>query len=1155
LVIVVPLLAALVVLFDALGAIGPAPAAGVKKKKNEQRTRWSERAVVIGTGGALVAAAVTLLRVVTGAGFGYFQLVHGERIGMTDVSLTLSLDAMRAALAVAAAGGASWAALLLAKKTDARTHAGLLAMLTGAELVIASDGAFGIVAGAFALGAGALLAREAGAEGAVATARMSGASGALVLIGASILSWGIAGAWSDGDFTPELYPRFTLAKKTTPISDETRKSFTKGDGKKAAAVSMAAMGGAFLYLDDSRTPWEIEKHAVHPPFVEEPLAAGIHSFRIHSGVGLDDHVVAHVTIEDGQNATIVPVGSTLSPRELRDQLDVIPAPTEDLPMPTRDGFGTTQILGIGVATLGQWLFVLAAAALAFASMQWGRERPSPFVRARSLVMLACAAAIAHRVDFLGRCPTAAWLGVIAIAGALGFVASRAAQDPFERVASLVRAAAESVRSFDERVLDAPFRILSLSRAARGTATTIVAFVIGLASLLAATDARAADTAATSAPGQKVSVTANGTRGPLILTPKGADLVGQIDIENRGKEPLSVLRVAVRTDAHDVRAPVVLGVKTESPLPMTLAPGAHLKANVTLNRATHVDEVFAHIIVTTTDEHAGEVAIGVIGYLPQRAAEPLGKNGLSMLILVLVAAGVLAFVVRAMKVEWAGRFAAVGAAAGLAVLGLLLHRFEPALSRLDGNDGLSFIERSELFPSLGSELFFAADGLSLVVATALVFAAGVALLFSDRSGAKDDTPTFERALVLLAVAAGVGAVFARDLLLFVVLFGAACSLATLVVRAASPSGNLAFGKMRAVVFIALVLVALTVFALRGASDHAFLVDGTKVDHTFGIADLSRVAFAQKNATFLGGRLVTTAYVVLVLAFAALAGAPPFHTYTLDALSGAPRSTAGFAIGLVRALGLYGLVHVVLPVLPESSRWGAGGVAWLAVAGAVYASACAFAERRLGRRLGYLIAAQASLALLGFASVTPQGVVAVLFGIMSVLLSSVGASALGVFGVRADALVTETSELSTRARGAVALVALSCAAMPAFPGFYCAFSATLAATARTPLQVLFLVVAFALVVAAAAAFVPPLVSARSRATDTMQPAHNWALFALLLSMLLTGVFPATVLELVTSSIRDRISAADPPGAAEIAMNDQFMFFDDAGSSSPSPNTRVH
>jgi NADH:ubiquinone oxidoreductase subunit 4 (subunit M) len=158
------------------------------------------------------------------------------------------------------------------------------------------------------------------------------------------------------------------------------------------------------------------------------------------------------------------------------------------------------------------------------------------------------------------------------------------------------------------------------------------------------------------------------------------------------------------------------------------------------------------------------------------------------------------------------------------------------------------------------------------------------------------------------------------------------------------------------------------------------------------------------------------------------------------------------------------------------------------------------------------------------------------------------------VRSDALVTETSELSTRARGAVALVALACAAMPAFPGFYCAFSATLAATARTPLQVLFLVVAFALVVASAAAFVPPLVSARSRAIDTLQAAHNWAFFALLLSMLLTGVFPATVLDLVTSSIRDRINAADPPGAAEIALNDQFMFFDD-GSSSASPKTRVH
>jgi NADH-quinone oxidoreductase subunit M len=1128
LVVVVPLLGALVVLLDALGVFASEPARGPSKKKKAE-TRWSERAVVFGTGGALVAAAMTLLRIVTGAGFGYFQLIRGVRIGMTDVSLTLSLDAMRAALAVAVAGAASWGALLLAKKGDARTHAALLSMLAGAELVIASDGAFGIVVGAFAVGAAALLSREPNSAGA---ARVSGAAGALILLGASILSWGIAGSWADGDFTSELYPRFALAKKTVALSDDARKTLPHGDGKKVAGLSMAAMGGAYLYVDDSRTPWEVDNRTPRPPFFEEPIAAGIHSFRVHSGIGLDDHVVAHVTLEDGQNAVIVPVGSTLSAREIRDQLDVLPAPTEEIPLPTRDGFGVSRVLGVGAASLGQWLFVLAAAAFAFAAIQWGRERPSPFVRARTLALLACAAATAYRVDFLGRCPTVAWLSVIAIAAALGFFASRSASDPTERIASLIRTAAGAVHAFDARVVDAPFRILSLTKAARAAGPIVTALAIGALTLVTPTDARADAAPAATAGAAKVSLSANGSRGPLVLVPKGSELSGQIDIENKGKESLSVLRVAVRTDAHDVRASPALNVRTESPLPMTLAPGAHLKANVTLTRVTHVEEVFAHIVVTTTDEHAGEVAIGVVGHLPQRANAPLGKNALSTLIMVLAIAGLLALVSRAMKVEWSARFAAVGAGAGLAILGLLFRRFEPTISRADGNDGFSFIERSQLFPSLGAELYFGADGLSLVVCVAIVFSAGVALLFTDRAGA-DETPLFERSLLLIAVAAAAGAVFARDLLVFVVFFGAACALATLVVRAATPAGSLAFGKTRAVVFVAVVLVALAVFALRGASDPAFLVDGTKAEHTFDIADLSRVAFAQKTDTFFGGRIVTSAYVVLVLAFAALAGAPPFHTFTLDAFSDARRPTAGFAVALVRALGLYGLVHVVLPVLPESSRWGAGGVAWLAVLGATYAAACALAEKRLARKLAYLVAAQSSLALLGFASVTPQGVVAVLFAILSVLLSSVGAASLGSFGARSDMLASETSELSARGRGAVALVALACAGMPAFPGFYCAFTATLGATARSPMQVLVLVVAFALIVAAAASFVPPLVAQRTRPLETLQTTHNWAFFALLLSLVLTGVFPATVLDLTTSSIRDRVSAADPPGAAEVAM----------------------
>ena len=366
--------------------------------------------------------------------------------------------------------------------------------------------------------------------------------------------------------------------------------------------------------------------------------------------------------------------------------------------------------------------------------------------------------------------------------------------------------ANAFLAFDHRVVDAPFRALSLSKIA--SKPVILGLFLALFIVAAPAQARAA---ADDRP--SVALTVNGGRGPLVLTPKGNDLTGQFEIVNNGKAALSVLRVSIRTDVHDVRAPVTLSAKADSPLPATLVPGGHLRTTVTLGRNAKVEELYAHVIVTTTDEAAGEVAMGVIGHTTFRAAAPLGRNTLSVLVAVLAGAALLVLVLQAMRIGWAGRAAAAGAVAALAVLGLLVYRFDPALTRGDGNDGLSFIEKTSLFPALGSEWFLAVDGLALVVALAVVLCLGITLLFVEGL----ELPSFERPFLLLAGAAGTGAIFARDLLVFLVFFGAACALLVLVVRAASRRGSHAFGKARAIVFLALVGIALTIFAIQGASE--------------------------------------------------------------------------------------------------------------------------------------------------------------------------------------------------------------------------------------------------------------------------------------------------------------------------------------------------
>lgn len=1125
LVVLVPLASCAVLAFDALSRASAAQTAAAAGKKPASQSAaksatLSERAVVFGTGGSAVAALFALFRLVAESkSVGLVQLLRCIRVGMTDVSLVLSMDVMRGILALLTAAIATWAAVLLARRTDARSHVALLLSLFGAELALLSDSALGTVAGVLALGVGGALATTARP---VRGLMLASACAMLVLLGHAYLSWAAGGSWLDGDYTPELYPRYSTARKSQPITQEGLEKREKGsDPKRMGAVSMASTGGAFIYLDDSRTPWEVDKHPIRPPFFEQPIASGMHSFRIHGALGTDDNVIAHVNVEPGQNLVIVPVGATLSPRELKDQLSVLGAPTEELPLPTPDALGATKVLSLRAVTLGELAILLGAALLSFGALAWGRRVPTPQDRAQALLTLAVAASLSYRVDFLAAIPTAGWLFVIAAAAALGFFASRAVNDPLAPLAAQVSRAASFVHDFDVRVLDAPFRLASFAR----RASVVVAVLLVT---LFSTRALAAPEGAPAAAAGRVALSVKGEPGPLVLTPKGSELQGEIWIENHGNANLSVLRVAIRTDVHDVRAPPALNARTESPLPMSLAPQGKVKVNVTLSRNTHVEEVFAHVVVTTNDESAGEVAMGVTGHTQARAVAPLGLNGLRMVIVALAVGALVVLLVSFIGVDWSGRAAAAVAAFALLMIGVLASRFEPALSRAEGNEGLSFIEHTPLLPQLGSELYLGADGLSLVLAVAVLVGALLVSLLGDAEKA----PPFERPLYLLATAAALFAFFSHDLFLFAVATILSCVLSTLAVRASSrgTGTGMAFGKMRALTLVASVGLLLATFALASASTSSFDVVGNKVAHTFSLPELQRVAFTQGKDTFLGMPLVKSGYVVLVLAFAALAGIPPFHGFTVDALGEPHRPSAAYAVALTRIVGLYGLCHVVLPVLPESCRWASGGVALWAVIAYGYAAICAYAERRHGRKLGYLLGAQSAFALLGFASVTPQGVVAILFVALAILVGSLCAAALPTFGL---ALEDEAgaAELDARGRGALLLALAVAVGLPLTPGFFGMFSAALGASARHPGTVLLLVVGAAFSLGTVANVLPQALgkTGPGRAIGTVQ---SWALFGLVIVSLLLGTLPATAIDFAAASIRDRIAPADPPGTAEVA-----------------------
>src|SRR5579883_2519298 len=127
----------------------------------------------------------------------------------------------------------------------------------------------------------------------------------------------------------------------------------------------------------------------------------------------------------------------------------------------------------------------------------------------------------------------------------------------------------------------------------------------------------------------------GASGPLVLAPAQGGWVGELTVTNVGPEPLTVSRLSIRGDADDVRSPARVSVRfvDGAPTSATLAPGASKNAVVSWmpDKDPRVQQAFGHVVVTSTDEEAGEVAMGFRAQLPTGLGW-LGAHALSLLLL-------------------------------------------------------------------------------------------------------------------------------------------------------------------------------------------------------------------------------------------------------------------------------------------------------------------------------------------------------------------------------------------------------------------------------------------------------------------------------------------------------------------------------------------
>ncbi|MFJ8626223.1 NuoM family protein [Kitasatospora sp. NPDC093550] len=288
--------------------------------------------------------------------------------------------------------------------------------------------------------------------------------------------------------------------------------------------------------------------------------------------------------------------------------------------------------------------------------------------------------------------------------------------------------------------------------------------------------------------------------------------------------------------------------------------------------------------------------------------------------------------------------------------------EPA--RMQATTDVSWI------PALHVRLHLGVDGISLplVVLTALL--TFLCALYSEKRLPNGDGVPSAQAFVglFLLLEVGMLATFAvLDLLLFFLAFEIVLiPMYFLIARWGSDAKAPAANR-----FILYTLLGSAVMLL------GFLLIGSKA----GTFDMQALAAAHGSG--LSHTTQVIAALAILVGLAVKAPAWPLHSWLPDAHTAAPTVGSVLLAGVLLKMGTYGLVRVLLPVVPEGTTTLAPYLGAFAAVGIVYGSLACLALARPGakgdlkRLIAYSSVGHMGFVLLGIASLTPVGVNGALF----------------------------------------------------------------------------------------------------------------------------------------------------------------------------------
>jgi len=143
---------------------------------------------------------------------------------------------------------------------------------------------------------------------------------------------------------------------------------------------------------------------------------------------------------------------------------------------------------------------------------------------------------------------------------------------------------------------------------------------------------------------------------------------------------------------------------------------------------------------------------------------------------------------------------------------------------------------------------------------------------------------------------------------------------------------------------------------------YLIHGQQSgSYTFGLADLIGTKLDPSAGLWL--------YAAFLLGFAIKFPLVPLHTWLPDAHTDAPTAGSVILAGLLIKTGAYGLIRFGYPLFPQAARTLSPLLIAMAIAGILYTSWIAFAQRDMKRLVAYSSVGHMGFVALGIAAWTP------------------------------------------------------------------------------------------------------------------------------------------------------------------------------------------